>query len=253
MRAVIASIAFACGLIPAFAKADSVSISTALGVESRYLFRGVQLAGTSLQPSATISWKGFYGSLWGNFPIGNENFFIQPEWQEIDYIVGWSGPVTALVSIDVGLTYFTYPNRDDGFFDLYREDGSGLGFDTLEPFIGASFAAPLSPKLYVYHDFDFDTTTVQGALSHSIPVAARLSVDLAGLIGYVFDDDGGTDYLYGHATANLAYALSDSASLYGGVRFGGSDIPGGSVFEDSTLGVRDSSGFWFGIGLTAKF
>ncbi|MGE0409866.1 MAG: hypothetical protein AB7P23_11480, partial [Amphiplicatus sp.] len=61
------------------------------------------------------------------------------------------------------------------------------------------------------------------------------------------------DYLYGQAALNLTYAFTDDASGYLGVRFGGSDIPGGSVYDDLIAGTTDPVGFWFGGGLSASF
>ena len=237
----------------AAACAQPVAVTTTLGLESRYVFRGVQLAEASFQPAVQLGWSGAYLGVWANLPVGDEDFIVTPDWQEIDFVVGWSGAVAGPLSIDIGMTYYAYPNRQSGFFDIYREDGSGGGFNTAEPYIGFALNAPLSPKLYAYHDFMFDTTTLQGALSHSIPLAEKLSADLSGVAGYVFDDAGGTDYLYGHLTANFTYAISDTASIYAGGRFGGSDIAGGSVYSDGVLGLTKPSGLWFGIGLTAKF
>lgn len=253
MRALIAMIAGGVCLAAPGAGAEPLALSATLGVESRYVFRGVQLAETSFQPSVMLGWKGLYGGVWANLPVGDADFIVTPDWQEIDFVAGWSGALAGPVSIDVGATYYAYPNRQSGLFDVYREDGSGLGFNTVEPYVGIVVAAPLSPKLYLYHDFMFDTTTVQATLAHAIAVAEKLSLDLSGYAGYVFDDAGGTDYLYGTLTANLVYALSDGASLYAGGRFGGSDIAGGSIYDDGVLGTTDPAGCWFGLGLTAKF
>lgn len=233
--------------------ARPVSASATLGLESRYVFRGVQLAETSFQPAVTLGWRGAYAGVWANLPVGDGDFVVTPDWQEIDFIAGWSGALAGPLAIDVGATYYAYPNRQSGFFDVFREDGSGLGFNSIEPYVGVALSAPLSPKLYLYHDFMFDTTTVQATLAHSFALVDKLSADVSGYAGYVFDDAGGTDYLYGTLTANLSFALSDSASAYVGARFGGSDLPGGSVYEDGVVGTRDGAGFWFGLGLSAKF
>lgn len=235
------------------AYAGDASLSTTLGYESRYVFRGVQYSESTIQPGVTVGYKGFYLTAWANLPIGDADFVVTPEWQEVDLVAGWRAPLGKKVSIDLGVTYYLYPNRMSGFGDVYKEDGSGLGFNTVEPYVGLVVTAPLSPKLYVYHDFMFDTWTVQGSVAHSIPVAKKLSFDLSGATGYVFDDTGGTDYLYGNAGANLTYALSESASAYVGVRYGGSNIAGGSIYDDGIAGTTDPSGFWWGIGLTAKF
>lgn len=229
-----------------------VSVSTTLGFETRYLFRGIQFAGSSFQPAVTIGYEGFYVSGWANLPIGDEDL-TSFGGEEIDVIGGYSTALTEFVTVDVGVTYYTFPNLDAGFFDLFREDGDGLGANTIEPYIGFAFTAPLSPKVYLYRDFLFDTFTVQGSLAHSFPLTSGFSLDLSGIAGYVFDDDAGSDYLYGHATANVSHPISETASFYVGARFGGSDIAGGSVFDDASSGTTQASGFWFGMGISASF
>lgn len=249
------SMLIAAALLPGVgpAAAGDFSLSSTLGYESRYIFRGVQYAESSIQPGVTVGYDGFYFAAWANLPIGDADFVVKPEWQELDLVAGWSAPVGEKASVDLGVTYYTFPNRMSGFGDTYHEDGSGLGFNTVEIYAGLSFEAPLSPKLYLYHDFMFDTWTAQGALAHSFPLAKKLSFDLAGTVGYVFDDAGGADYLYGNAGANLSFALSEGASAYVGLRYGGSNIPGGSIYDNGILGTTDPGGFWWGVGLTASF
>jgi hypothetical protein len=244
---IVASAALAAGDAAA---AGPLTGTLSLAYESRYVFRGFQYSEGAIQPAATLGYKGAYVAAWANLPAGDEGSVATPDWQEIDLVAGWSGPLAGRLSIDAGLTYYAYPSRQRGFFDLYEEDGDGLGANTIEPYVGLILAAPLSPKLYVYRDLNFDAFTVQGTVAKSIPLADRFSIDLGGTIGHVFDDEGGTDYLYGQASANLAYALSPVASAYVGVRYGGSDLPGGGLFDD---GTTDPSGFWWGVGLTAKF
>lgn len=233
------------------AQAEDISFSTTLGFESRYVFRGVQYAQSSFQPGVTVGLGGFYASAWANLPVGDEDL-TSFSGEEIDIIGGYSASFNDFISFDVGVTYYTFPNLDDGLFDTYDED-DGTGANTLEPYIGLSFAAPLSPKIYVYRDFMFDTFTVQGSVSHSIPLSGGFSVDLSGSVGYVVDDDAGSDYLYGQGSANLSYAIGDSSSLYAGARFGGSDIAGGSLIDDASFGTTQSNAFWFGFGLSTSF
>lgn len=149
------------------------------------------------------------------------------------------------------MTYYTFPDLASGFFDLFEEDGDGLGANTVEVYAGLSLSAPLSPSLYVYRDFNFDTFTIQGDASHSFPLSESTSFDLSGSLGYVIDDDAGGDYLYGAASADLSYAISDHGSIAAGVRYGGSDIAGGSFIDDSIAGTTKSSGVWFGISFSA--
>ena len=235
------------------AAAGELGVETTVGFESRYVFRGVQFAETSIQPAINLSYGNFYGGAWFNLPIGDDDLVVTPGGEELDLFGGYAFAVDDVFTIDVGLTYYTFPDAASGFFDLFEEDGDGSGANTLEPYIGVSLAGPLSPSVYFYRDFNFDTFTIQGSGSHSFPLAENTSFDVGGTIGYVIDDDDGGDYLYGTLTADVSYTLTDNGSIYFGARFGGSDIDGGSIIDDSIAGTFDSSGFWWGLGFNASF
>lgn len=252
LRSLSCAIALSALALPAVAQ--ELEVSTTVGFESRYLFRGVQFAETSFQPAINLSYGNFYGTAWLNLPIGDDDLVVTPGGEELDLIVGYGASLSDAISFDVGVTYYMFPDLASGFFDFYEEDGDGLGANTIEPYIGISFdTMPLTPSVYVYHDFMFDTTTVQGNLSYSVPLSEKTSFDLGGYIGYVIDDDAGSDYLYGTASANVSYAISDHGSFYAGVRYGGSDIAGGSVIKDSIAGTTQASAVWWGLGFSASF
>ncbi|MEZ5893756.1 MAG: TorF family putative porin [Parvularculaceae bacterium] len=238
---------------PAVAHAESLEVSTTVGFESLYLFRGVQFAETSFQPAINLSYGNFYFNAWLNLPIGDDDFVVPLGGTELDLIGGYSFPLADVVTVDIGFIMYEFPDAASGFFDFYEEDGDGLGANTFEPYIGIAFDIPLSPSVYVYHDIFLDTTTVQGNASYSFPLQDKWSLDTSGFVGYVIDDAGGTDYLYGAASANITWAFSDDSSIYAGVRYGGSDIPGGAMFDDSIAGTYKSSGFWWGLGFTSSF
>lgn len=235
------------------AAAQNVEVSTTIGFESRYVFRGVQFAETSFQPAINLSYGNFYLNAWLNLPIGDDDLVVTPGGEELDIIGGYSFPLSDIVSADIGFTYYTFPDLASGFFDVFEEDGDGMGANTFEPYLGLSFDTVLSPSVYVYRDIFLDTTTFQANVSHSIPLAKKTGFDLGGYIGYVIDDAGGTDYLYGAASADISYALTENGSLYAGARYGGSDIAGGALIDDSIAGTTKASGFWWGLGFSASF
>lgn len=235
------------------AAAESLEVSTNVGFESRYVFRGIEFAETSFQPAINLSYGNFYLNAWLNLPIGDDDLVVTPGGEELDIVAGYSFPLSDMISADIGFTYYTFPDLASGFFDVFEEDGDGMGANTLEPYLGLSFDTVLSPSLYVYRDLFLDTTTFQANAAHSFPLAEKTSFDLGGFIGYVIDDAGGTDYLYGTASADVSYALTDNGSIYAGVRYGGSDIAGGALIDDSIAGTTKASGFWWGLGFSATF
>lgn len=249
-RLIVTTLSVAVAAAPALASAEDLSLSSTIAFESRYVFRGLQLSEESFQPAATLAWGRLTATGWFNFPIDNEDPGARRA-EEIDLVLDYQAPLGHGLTLGVGATYYVYPERDRGFFDVFREDGSGLGANSFEPYLSLAIDAPLSPKVYLFHDVDFDTTTAQANLSHSVPLTDKASFDLSGYVGYVFDDRGGTDYLYGVASANVSMKITKTASVYAGGRFGGSDVAGGSIFDG--LGLRKSAGFWAGAGLTVGF
>lgn len=235
------------------AAAEELTVSTTVAFESRYIFRGIQVAETSFQPAINLGYGNFYGGVWLNLPVGDDDLVVTPGGEELDVFAGYSFALNDTISLDTGFIYYTFPDLASGFFDTFSEDGDGLGANTFEWFVGAKFTAPFSPSFYVYRDFNFDTFTIQGSASHSVPISEKTSFDLGGTVGYVFDDDGGTDYLYGSLSADISYALSDNGSISLGGRYGGSDIAGGSFIDDSIAGTTQSNGFWWGVGFNASF
>ncbi|MFQ5562059.1 MAG: TorF family putative porin [Parvularculaceae bacterium] len=235
------------------AAAEELTVSTTVGFESRYIFRGVQFAETSFQPTINLGYGNFYGGVWLNLPVGDDDLVVTPGGEELDFTAGYSYEPSGAVSFDVGVTYFTFPDAASGFFDTFEEDGDGMGANTVEPYIGVSFAAPGSPSAYFYHDFMFDTSTFEGSASYSYPLAEKTSFDAGATIGYVIDDDAGGDYVYGSLSGDVSYAVSDASSIAAGLRWGGSDIDGGSFIDDSIAGTFQSSGFWWGIGFSSDF
>jgi len=236
------------------AMAEELSVSTIIGFESRYIFRGVQFAETSFQPGINIAYGNFYGGAWLNLPVGDDDLVVTPGGEELDLFVGYTGVFDDAFTYDVGVTYYTFPDLMSGFFDVFREDQPGQpGANTVEVFAGLSFNGPLSPSIYGYYDFYLDSFTVEGGAEHSIPIAEGWSFDIAGSVGYVVDDDAGGDYLYGNVSGDIAYAISDDSSITAGVRYGGSDIPGGAFIDDSIAATTMSGGFWWGVGFSSEF
>ena len=137
--------AVAASLACAPARAGDLSVAAALGFESRYVFRGVQFAETSIQPSVTLTKDGFHVGAWFNLPVGDDDSVVPANGEELDLVIGYATPLGGVVTLDVGLTYYVFPEAMSGFGDFYEEDGDGLGINTLEPYVSLAFDAPLAP------------------------------------------------------------------------------------------------------------
>ncbi|NRA27948.1 MAG: hypothetical protein HRU10_11960 [Opitutales bacterium] len=207
----------------ASASAQELSISTTVGYESTYIFRGAELADDIFHGSVDFAYGDFYAGIWTAQPI------TESQANEIDFYAGYGVAVSDLVSLDFGGTIYYYP-----------EAGSG-DESTFEAYIGAAFDVLASPAIYVYYDFDLEWVTVEGSVGYSIPLSEEASFDLGGYIGYIDGDDIDGGYYVG-ATADISYTFTDYASGSIGIRV--SDL-------DDDLGGDGE--FYWGASFSAGF
>ena len=229
------SILFA-GAFSSWAEEEGVTASADIGVYSKYIWRGYKLNNDSIviQPSATLSYKGFGVNGWANI---DKNSDAERAWNEIDLTLSYDTGVGP-VSLGGGYVYYNMKGADD----------------TQELYVSAGYDTFLSPALTVYKDIDLlPGYYLNLGLSHSINVTENMSLDLSGGIGYYIscnDDmvEAGTnerykglqdglisagltmpvnDYLTISPSVSYSFALSDkaedflgtSSNFYGGVVF----------------------------------
>lgn len=206
-----------------FASAEDLSISSTFGWESDYVFRGVQLADDYFAPSVDLSYGGLYTGVWAALPV--DHVFDN----EVDVYGGYGMSLNEMVSLDFGFTYYTYPNSEDDFFDS--------DVNTFETYAGASFEVPLSPSIYVFHDWDLDAWTFEGSLGHSFEVSDVAAVDVGAFLGHV-DASGADEYYYYGVSAGYNYSFTPNASVNLGINWYGS--------EDHTMDPSYSNGVFTG-------
>jgi hypothetical protein len=78
-----------------------LSLEVGADVVSSYLWRGQNLGGLSIQPSATLDWKGLYVSGWGN--IGADNWTFENINPELDITIGYDN-----YGLQLDLTHLYY-------------------------------------------------------------------------------------------------------------------------------------------------
>jgi hypothetical protein len=227
--------------------AQDVSVSTSVDYVTEYIFRGAQLGESSIQPGVEVSVGDFTVGGWFSTGIG-ENSVASAD--EFDLYAGYSFAVSDLVGLDVGVTYYHYP-QGGSFFGT---DGGNAG--TYEVYAGASFDTTLSPSVYAYYDLTIEAFTLEGGLGHSFAAGENTSFDL-GLTAGLVDGDG-FSYEYGQASASLGYSFTDDVSAYVSANYAlasednfyNLDIDLDTL--DSELTVSDNT-FWLGIGVAAGF
>jgi len=209
--------------------AQDYSVTADFTFESEYVFRGVFLAQNTFMPSLEVAAGDFYAGIWTAQPVdGKENGVAFDN--EIDLYAGYGFAAGDVTTIDVGATLYWYP-----------ENGGAYDDTTFEPFIGAAFDVATSPALYLYYDTELETMTLEGSLGYSFELSEAASLDLGAFLGFV-DPDGGDEYTYYGATADLVYSLNETSSISAGIRL--SDVD-----EDAVGKGR----FWWGASFTTGF
>ena len=220
MDKIIASLIAALGLAVS-ANAQDLSISTTVGYESTYVFRGTELADDIFHGAVDIAFLDFYAGIWTAQPItgGEDN--------EIDFYAAYGFAASDLVSIDLGGTLYYYP-----------EAGSSADETTFEAYIGAAFDVILMPAVYVYYDFDLEVLTLEGSAGYSVPLSDVTSFDLGAYLGYIEPDEGEGQYYLG-STADVCYSFTVTSSGSIGIRF--SNLKDGD--SEFYWGAEFSAGF----------
>lgn len=220
----------------AFAAEDAVKEESTYAVTldfpyvSKYVFRGLQIARDSLQPSVEVSAGGLYLGAWGNVPLRHENDLGASK--ELDLYLGYTPKLTENLSADVGVTYYSYP----------RYDGDGAD-DSTEIFAGLNLTlGNFTPAAYIYRDIDLESTALQTSVGYSLPLKSiGTSLDFNATVGVVIPDVGET-YCYYAAGVNMPYKLSDTVKLNVGLTYTENDLDHGK-----------DPGLWGTAGITASF
>ncbi|RKQ69569.1 uncharacterized protein (TIGR02001 family) [Litorimonas taeanensis] len=209
--------------------AQDVSVSTSIDYVTEYVFRGVSLEDSAIQPGIEVSVGDFSVGAWASTGLGSDSM---ADTDEIDFYAGYGFSLSDTVSASVGATLYHYPDGGDTL-----EFSAGVGFDTV-----------LSPSVTAYYDIDLEAFTLEGGLGHSFPVSEATSFDL-GVTGGLVMVDGGGDYEYGQATASLGYAFTEDVSVYAAANY--------VLSSEDTLGFTKTTPkdnlFYLGVGVAAGF
>jgi len=236
---VLAGSAFAA--TPAFAQDDEseITVSGNVALVSDYRFRGVSLSAgdPAIQGGIDIGHSsGFYIGTWGSSIEGGASYGEM----ELDIYAGWSGTLTPGLDLDVGLLYYAYPAKTNGFgpvdyFEPYMSLSTTLG--PVGATVGVAYAWDQDSlgdddNLYVYTD-----------LEASIPdTPLSLSAHLGYTDGVLAPDllAGGTD------DSGIDWSVGASVTFLGGLSLGVAymDTEGASVSDftdDAVVGTLSYS------------
>lgn len=172
---------------------------------NKYVFRGLELADNSIQPSVEASYGDFYAGIWHSSEINASSGLT-----ETDFYAGYNLAINETFAADVGVTRYTYNGSGTSQFNS-TEVYAGLKADLFE----------LSPSVYYYHDFDNEVSSYIASIGHSIAISqVGVSLDLSATYGWIQIPGGnGSDYSYWGVGVALPYSLSETATLTAAVNY----------------------------------
>jgi uncharacterized protein (TIGR02001 family) len=217
---------------------SSYSVTTDFTYASEYIFRGVEAAGNSFQPSVEVSVGDAYVGLWTNNPVNDG------ETNEIDIYGGYKYKLSDALSFEAVGTYYWYP-----------EATGGATKDSVEVGLGATYTYQgISSSLYYYYDFTLAADVIQASVGYSVPLEAiGSSVEFNVFVGTADGRDWAPDsgkkvmeiYNYYGFDINIPYKLNDKAAINTGLHYAAND----AYFD----GSAPDSNLWFTVGLSVGF
>ncbi len=219
------------------AEEDKVTGSVGLGVYSRYIFRGYELSSGSvvIQPSVTVSYKGFSLNYWGNIDTNERatQSFVpdrpgRKSFNESDLTLSYTYTIDKL-SLTGGYIYY----------------GTKYADETEEIFLSASYDIISKPTLTIYRDIStYPGTYVNLSFSHSFEVYKDITLDLAASFGYFKGDD---NYWRTYESSTGDYTGKKYSGLHDGKLQAGLTIP---IMKHLT--VQPVVQYWFPLSSKAK-
>lgn len=237
---------------------EDIEVTSTIDTVSEYVFRGISLGGSSIQPGTELSVYGFTAGTWYSAGFG-ENSAAQVD--ELNLYAGYQFPLDGPIQVEIGGTAYVFPQGNNIL------DGSGGTVATYEVdgTIGAKDVF-LSPSVFAAYDFTLDNFTVEGNLSHSFNLPRDgWSAELGLNVGHVELDsafqattlDKAFDsYQYGTATIAANKVITDDISFFvsGNFTVNTEDDTLDFDIDSPNLGFNDdSSVFWFGTGFSATY
>jgi uncharacterized protein (TIGR02001 family) len=177
---------------------DKPEADLTMGAYSQYVWRGFAFSDSSvvIQPSMTVSYKGFAANLWGNLDT-DEKGLDTANFNETDMTLSYDGSFDK-IGYGVGWIY-------------YNVDGAA---DTQELYVSISGDTFLSPTLTYYTDIvHLAGSYVTLGISHSLSIAEGMALDLVAQVGYLDDDADYSEFHDGLISASITFAIHDYVSV----------------------------------------
>ncbi len=216
-------------------------VSTSVGYESKYVFRGEELAEDSLQAKVDFAYPitnfDIYAGAWANSPMSRGA--SEDEFTEVDAYIGIIYNY-GLFTFDLGYIYYWYTDLEP-IENRTQEIYFGVTMDTSD-YLGVN----INPSLYYFYNATLDQHTVEVSLSYTADIGYYVTgsssgfsmpirlysgwlttADYSGSLTWEDFYNGdfynnlsfSDDYWYVGATVDLAYDINDYCKISVGARF----------------------------------
>lgn len=164
---------------------DKVTGEVAVSILSAYIWRGQELSRHSvvIEPSLTVSYKGFTASIWGNmdtraYAPGDEKY--ASNFTETDVTLSYSRKF-GIVQVGGGYIYYGLASLTPGGTDP---------LDAQELFVSVGLDTILAPTLTVYKEIDhYHQWYATLGISHTFALHEKVGLKLAATASYLLSTD----------------------------------------------------------------
>lgn len=189
-----------------------VEVTVEAGIFTDYRFRGVSLSGGDFAVQGSVEAaheSGFYAGIWASNIDGGATFGDV----EVDLYAGYSAAISPLATLDVGVTYYAYPDGDGpaDYYEPYASLGAQLG--PVEASVGVAYAPEqesLGDQDNLYISFDASAGVPNTAFSMNAHAGYTDGVLAPDFLAGGFSEDG-WDYSIGASYA-LPFGLDVGVS-----------------------------------------
>ena len=188
--------------------AGSYAVTLDFPYTSKYVFRGLEVGKSAVQPSVEAKMDDFYAGVWANSPLTKP--YDHGRSREVDFYAGYNQKLSDLLKVDVGGTYYYYPRAKKPYQRDFTYEGT-LGLNlTFHDF---------SASVYEYFDFRLHDWTTQVSVGYSLALKdLGTSLDFSVAAGRV-NPHVGQNYSYLTGGVTVPYKLSDTLKVYAGVSY----------------------------------
>lgn len=220
-------------------------VTADFGYASRYVFRGVERAGSSAQASIEYAERGFRGSVWTNQP------FRSGDNGEIDLTAAYGRQVGEKLNVEFAFTAYNFTSVPVGATE-----------HSVEAALTATFAPAggFTPSVSLQHDFRLESDSVQASLAYSVALTQLGTfLELSAFVGWSDASNARPDaagprmsdgYGYFGGEAHIPYRIGAHTTVIAGVH-ATTTVNQGLAFAAPSRFAR--SNLWLTLGVSFDF